>query len=254
MDILTQIWSTYIVNILDILIVAFIIYRILILIKGTRATQIVVGLIILVAITILARDILHLRTLAWLLGKFWFAAVLILAIIFQSEIRYALAKLGSQFLAYNQPKIKTDFLEEIVEASIEMSNSRVGALIIFEKEMGLKNYTDTGILMDAKVSHELIRSIFNTKAPVHDGAVIIVNERIHSAGCVLPISSEIEVRHLGTRHRAAIGISTLTDAIALVVSEETGNISIAKDGKISTIKQPDLFKTLSKIYLKKEEE
>ena len=254
MDILTQIWSTYIVNILDILIVAFIIYRILILIKGTRATQIVVGLIILVAITILARDILHLRTLTWLLGKFWFAAVLILAVVFQGEIRYALAKLGSQFLAYSQPKIKTDFLEEIVEACVEMSNSRVGALIIFEKEMGLKNYTDTGISMDAKVSHELIRSIFNTKAPVHDGAIIIVNERIHSAGCVLPISSEIDVRHLGTRHRAAIGISALTDAIALVVSEETGNISIAKDGKISVIKPENLFKTLSKFYLKKEEE
>lgn len=252
MELLTQIWSTYIVHVLDISIVAFIIYRILLLIKGTRATQIMVGLIILVAITIIARDILHLRTLTWLLGKFWFAAVLILAVVFQGEIRYALAKLGSQFLAYNQPKIKTDFLEEIVEASIEMSKSRVGALMIFEKEMGLKNYTDTGIKMDAIISHELIRSIFNTKAPVHDGAVIIVNERIHSAGCVLPISSEIEVRHLGTRHRAAIGISAITDAIALVVSEETGNISIARNGKISIIPQEDLFKVLSKYYLKKD--
>lgn len=254
MEILTSIWSTYIVNILDVLIVAFIIYRILILIKGTRATQIMVGLIILVAITIIARDILHLRTLTWLLGKFWFAAVLILAVVFQSEIRYALAKLGSQFLAYKQPKIKTDFLEEIVEASIEMSKSRTGALIIFEKEMGLKNYTDTGIEMNAKISHELLLSIFNNRAPVHDGAVIIVNERLHSAGCVLPISSEIEVRHLGTRHRAAIGISTITDAIALVVSEETGNISIASGGKIAIIKQSELFNALSNSYLKKEDD
>lgn len=253
MELISQIWSTYIVNILDVLIVAYIFYRILILIKGTRATQIVFGLIILVAITILARDIIHLRTLTWLLEKFWFAAVLILAVVFQGEIRYALAKLGSQLLSYNQPRIKSNFLEEIVEASVEMSKFRIGALIVLEKEIGLKNYTDTGISVDAKVSHELILSIFNTKSPIHDGAIIVLNEKIHSAGCVLPISSEIEVRHLGTRHRAAIGLSSITDALVLVVSEETGKISVAYEGTISVIPKEDLFKVLSKHYLKKGE-
>lgn len=231
MDLLATIWSTYVVNILDILIVSYIFYRTLLIMKGTRTIQVVIGLIILVGITILARDLLHLKMLTWLMNKFWLAMAVILAVIFQTEIRYGLAKLGSKMFFGNKG-IKIDFLEEIVEAVIEMSKIRMGALIALEKDFSLKMYTDQATIMEARVSHELLLSIFNTKSPIHDGAVIIKNGRIRAASCVLPISTEIEAKHLGTRHRAAIGLSSLTDAIVIVVSEETGNISVAVDGKM----------------------
>lgn len=231
MELLAEIWSTYIVNILDISIVSYIFYRTLLVIKGTRTIQVVIGLIILVGITILARDILHLRMLTWLMNKFWLAVAIILAVIFQTEIRYGLAKLGSKIF-FNNKGIKVDFLEEIVEAVIEMSKIRIGALIVLEKDFSLKVYTDQATFLDAKVSHELLLSIFNTKSPIHDGAVIIKNGKIQAASCVLPVSTEIEVKHLGTRHRAAVGLSSLTDAIVIVVSEETGSISVVINGKI----------------------
>ncbi len=250
MELVAHIWNVYISNILDILILAYIFYRILLVIKGTRTIQVVIGLIVLVAVTIIARDVLHLQTLSWIMGKFWLAAVVILAVVFQSEIRYALAKIGSKLFLFGT-KIKSNFISEIVEAATEMSKIRMGALIVLEKDMGLKNYTETGIKLDAKVTHELLLSIFNTKAPIHDGAVIIKDEKIEAAGCVLPISTEIEVKHLGTRHRAGIGLSATTDAIVLVVSEETGNISICVDGKIEVVSKENLLEVLTNKYTEK---
>ncbi len=250
MELVAHIWNVYISNILDILILAYIFYRILLVIKGTRTIQIVIGLIVLVAVTIIARDVLHLQTLSWIMGKFWLAAVVILAVVFQSEIRYALAKIGSKLFLFGT-KIKSNFISEIVEAATEMSRIRMGALIVLEKDMGLKNYTETGIKLDAKVTHELLLSIFNTKAPIHDGAVIIKDERIEAAGCVLPISTEIEVKHLGTRHRAGIGLSATTDSIVVVVSEETGNISICVDGKIEVVSKENLLEVLTNKYTEK---
>ena len=250
MELVAHIWNVYISNILDILILAYIFYRILLVIKGTRTIQVVIGLIVLVAVTIIARDVLHLQTLSWIMGKFWLAAVVILAVVFQSEIRYALAKIGSKLFLFGT-KIKSNFISEIVEAATEMSKIRMGALIVLEKDMGLKNYTETGIKLDAKVTHELLLSIFNTKAPIHDGAVIIKDEKIEAAGCVLPISTEIEVKHLGTRHRAGIGLSATTDAIVLVVSEETGNISICVDGEIEKVSSENLLETLTNKYTEK---
>ncbi len=250
MELVAHIWNVYISNILDILILAYIFYRILLVIKGTRTIQVVIGLIVLVAVTIIARDVLHLQTLSWIMGKFWLAAVVILAVVFQSEIRYALAKIGSKLFLFGT-KIKSNFISEIVEAATEMSKIRMGALIVLEKDMGLKNYTETGIKLDAKVTHELLLSIFNTKAPIHDGAVIIKDEKIEAAGCVLPISTEIEVKHLGTRHRAGIGLSATTDAIVLVVSEETGNISICVDGEIEKVSSENLLEVLTNKYTEK---
>ncbi|MCR4663438.1 MAG: diadenylate cyclase CdaA [Endomicrobiaceae bacterium] len=250
MELVSNIWHTYVVNILDVLILAYIFYRILLVIKGTRTIQIVIGLIVLVAITIIARDFLHLETLSWLMGRFWLAAVVILAVVFQTEIRYALAKIGSK-LFFAETKIKSNFLNEISEAAVEMSRIKMGALIVIEKDMGLKNYTETGIKIDSVITHELLLSIFNTKAPIHDGAVIIKDERIDSAGCVLPISTEIEVKHLGTRHRAGIGLSALTDALVLVVSEQTGTISICLDGKIEQVSRDNLLEKLTKSYTQK---
>ncbi len=250
MELVAHIWNVYISNILDILILAYIFYRILLVIKGTRTIQVVIGLIVLVAVTIIARDVLHLQTLSWIMGKFWLAAVVILAVVFQSEIRYALAKIGSKLFLFGT-KIKSNFISEVVEAATEMSRIRMGALIVLEKDMGLKNYTETGIKLDAKVTHELLLSIFNTKAPIHDGAVIIKDEKIEAAGCVLPISTEIEVKHLGTRHRAGIGLSATTDAVVLVVSEETGNISICVDGEIEKVSSENLLEVLTNKYTEK---
>lgn len=252
MELILNIWTKYVVNILDIAIVAYIFYRILLIIRGTRATQIIVGLLILIFVTVFA-GILHLETLSWLLNKFWLGAVVILAVVFNDEIRLGLAKLGSKFVYGSNNNANNDFLSEIVETVLIMSKSKTGALIVLEKEMGLKNYAETGTRIDAIITQELILSIFQIKSPIHDGAIIIKNERIHSAGCVLPISSDVEDKHLGTRHRASIGLSTITDAVVIIISEETGSISIACEGKISFIAKEELLKKLTQCYAGKSE-
>ena len=257
MDFISTIWGNWLINILDIFIVYYIFYRLILVIKGTRALQIVIGLLVLMFLTLIAKDVLHLQTVAWLLGKFWIGAVVILAVVFNDEIRLVLAKLGagfSKFHSYHSSANKTfDFLEELTESAIEMSKARIGGLIVLEKEMGLQNYSETGIVIDAQISQELILSIFNTKAPVHDGAIIIKDARIHSAGCVLPLSNSIENKHLGTRHRAGLGLASVTDSVILIVSEENGNISIAYEGKIETIEQKNLLNKLKYCYYKKVE-
>lgn len=252
MEIILDIWSKYLVHIIDILIVAYIFYRILLIIRGTRATQIIVGLLILIFVTLIA-GILGMETLSWLLNKFWLGAVVILAVVFNDEIRLGLAKLGSKFVYGNNTNASNDFLSEIVEASVTMSKSKLGGLIVLEKEMGLKNYAETGTRIDGLISQELILSIFHTKSPIHDGAIIIKSERIHSAGCVLPISSDVEDKHLGTRHRAAIGLSGITDAVVIIISEETGSISISYEGKIISAERDDLLKKLMQFYIGKNE-
>ena len=252
MEIVLDIWSKYLVNVLDILIVAYIFYRILLIVRGTRATQIIVGLLILIFVTVFA-GILQLETLSWLLNKFWLGAVVILAVVFNDEIRLGLAKLGSKFVYANNTNVNNDFLSEIVETVSTMSKSKIGGLIVLEKEMGLKNYAETGTRIDGLITQELILSIFQTKSPIHDGAIIIKSERIHSAGCVLPISSDVEDKHLGTRHRAGIGLSTITDAVVIIISEETGGISISYEGKITFIKSEDLLNKLTQYYVGKSE-
>lgn len=252
MEIFLDIWSKYLVNIVDVVIVAYIFYRILLIIRGTRATQIIVGLLILIFVTVFA-GILQLETLSWLLNKFWLGAVVILAVVFNDEIRLGLAKLGSKFVYANNTNANNDFLSEIVETVVTMSKSKTGGLIVLEKEMGLKNYAETGTRIDGLITQELILSIFQTKSPIHDGAIIIKSERIHSAGCVLPISSDVEDKHLGTRHRAGIGLSTITDAVVIIISEETGGISISYEGKISFIEREELLNKLKQYYVGKSE-
>ncbi len=252
MEFVSDIWFRYLVNIADIVIVAYIFYRILLIIRGTRATQIIVGLFILIFATFIA-GLLQLETLAWLLNKFWLGAIVILAVVFNDEIRLALAKLGSKFVYTNNVNTNNDFLSDISESAVIMSKAKIGGLIVLEKEMGLKNYAETGTRIDAIVSQELILSIFQTKSPIHDGAIIIKGERIHSAGCVLPISSDIEDKHLGTRHRAAIGLSSLTDAVIVIISEETGGISISYEGRIIHIERENLLKKIMQFYAGKSE-
>ncbi|MDR0800766.1 MAG: diadenylate cyclase CdaA [Endomicrobium sp.] len=233
METLLNIYNAYIVNILDILVLAIIFYRVILIIKGTVAIQIIVGILFILGFTIIMRNIFHLKALSWLLNNFWFAAVVIFAIIFQTEIRSVLAQMGGQLWGL-KAKIRDSYVTEIVEAVEDLSASMAGGLIAIENEIGLKNFAETGISLDANISKELLLSIFKNKsAPLHDGAVIIFNDKISAAGCLFPLNHDTSINIFGTRHRAALGLSGVTDAIIIVVSEETGRVSVAYKGELS---------------------
>ncbi|MDR0978189.1 MAG: diadenylate cyclase CdaA [Endomicrobium sp.] len=232
METLITVYNLYISHILDIFILTMIFYKIILLMQGTRTIQIFIGILFILGLTIVSRDILHLKALSWLLDNFWLAAVIIFAVIFQTEIRNLLAQIGGR-LCRAKPKIKDSYVIEIVDAVDDLSSSMTGCLIAIENEIGLKSFTETGVFLNADISQELFLSIFKNKsAPLHDGAIIISNGRIVSAGCVLPLSHDTDVKLFGTRHRAALGLSELTDAVVIVVSEETGRISVAYDSKL----------------------
>ncbi|MDR3306602.1 MAG: diadenylate cyclase CdaA [Endomicrobium sp.] len=232
METLVAIYNLYISHVLDIFILTLIFYRIILIIQGTRTIQIFIGILFILGLTIVSRDILHLKALSWLLDNFWLAAVIIFAVIFQTEIRNLLAQIGGRLWGAKS-KIKDSYIIEIVDAIEDLSSSMTGCLIAIENEIGLKSFTETGVLLNADISRELLLSIFKNKsAPLHDGAIIISNGRIVSAGCVLPLSHDTNVKLFGTRHRAALGLSEVTDSVVVVVSEETGQISVAHDGKL----------------------
>lgn len=222
-------------DLVDIILVSIIFYRILLLIKGTRAAQMIIGLGVLLMLSFLSKY-MHLYTLDWLIQSFWSQLVIVLIILFHPEIRKALAKVGeSSFFQGITPAEEMKSLDEIVKATIALSDRKIGALIILEREVSLKEYIEIGTPLDAKVSKELLLSIFHPTSPIHDGAVIISNNRIVAAGCFLPITLGANVsKTLGTRHRAAIGITEETDAVAIVVSEETGFISTVIKGKLES--------------------
>lgn len=239
-------------DIIDILIVAFIIYRILLLIKGTKAVQMLLGLGVLL-IALLVSNRAGLYTIDWIVQSFWAQLVIVIIVLFQPELRRALAHIGENPFFYSlSPIEESRFLEEIVKASVSLANKRIGALLVLERETDLKNFTEMGTELDAKVSREVILSIFHPTSPIHDGAVVIWGNRIVAAGCFLPLSlSASHSRSLGTRHRAALGITEETDAVVIIVSEETGAISLAKDGKM--IKDLDIIslrEEMSKLFVK----
>lgn len=243
-------------DIFDILIVAFIIYHILLLIKGTKAVQMLTGLGILL-LALLISNWAGLYTIDWIVQTFWAQIVIVIVILFQPELRRALAHIGEKSFFYSlSPVEESRFMEEIVKASISLANKRIGALLVLERETDLKNFTEMGTELDAKVSREVILSIFHPSSPIHDGAVIIRGNRIVAAGCFLPLSLSSErTRALGTRHRAALGITEETDAVVIIVSEETGTISLAKGGKI--IKDLDILslrEEISKAFVKTKQE
>jgi len=253
MELIKKMWFAYFVHIADVLVVAYVIYRIMLFVKGTRAVQIIIGLLTLVVITFLARDVLGLATLSWLLEKFWFAAVLILAVAFQPEIRSALAQLGSHRWGRILLPSELGFIEEITKAVEKCSQAELGALLVLEQEIGLKSYLKTGTMINANVSWELLLSIFNPRSPLHDGAAIIQDGVLLAAGCVLPLSDdESLLKFLGTRHRAALGLSEISDAFMVIVSEESGSISLAYKGKLDTnITVDELKDKLEEIYKKR---
>lgn len=223
-------------SIVDILLVAFILYRMFLLIRGTRAEQLIKGLLVLVGIMV-AAQYLHLYTLSWLLSKFLTALAVMFPIVFQPELRRALEKLGGgKFFApsFSLTEVEAEKVkEEIIRAVKYLARRRIGALLVIERNTGLEEYVDSGTRLDAVVSAELLINIFIPNTPLHDGAVIIRGQRVAAAACVLPLTERSDVsRELGTRHRAALGISELADALVIVVSEETGTISVALEGNL----------------------
>lgn len=231
----------------DILIIAFIIYHILLLIRGTRAAQMLTGILIVVAAFLLS-SIVPLTTLNWVMNKFYSSFIIIIIILFQDDIRHVLSRMGKKsFIPGTDNLSSSQILDEIVRAAAALATKRIGALIVLERNIILSRYVEVGTLLDARVSKELLVSIFHPSSPVHDGAAIIQRGRISAAGCFLPLTRDENLDpNWGTRHRAAIGISQETDAIVVLVSEEGASISLVVEGKVSRKMDPkDLRKSLT---------
>jgi diadenylate cyclase len=222
-----------VVSIIDILIVAVIIYELLVLIKGTRAAPMLAGVGVLALAFYLAR-MGELRTMNWLVGTLLPYAIFALIVVFAGEIRHALARIGRKLtFARLSSATASEAYDDIVLAANLFSQNQTGALIVIEREIGLRTYIESGVPLDAQLSYDLLATIFRPSAPLHDGAVIIQKDRIAAAACFLPLSmNPVLSTQLGTRHRAGIGITEETDAIAVIASEETGAISIAVAGNI----------------------
>ena len=219
-----EIWNKYLIFIVDILIVGYATYKFLSFIRGTKAINIFWGLLVIAVFTIVATK-LKLPITSWLLKQFWLAGIIVLAIVFQPELRSVLSEISLPKKNF----VSLVIIEEIVSAVKELASDKYGALIVLEQKVGLKDFTKTGVLLNADVSKELLTSIFYPKNPLHDGAVIISKDKIVAARCILPLSEEKYCHHLGTRHRAGCGIAQHTDACAIIVSEEKGIISFVSN-------------------------
>lgn len=249
---ITDLWSLLRhispVNIIDILIVSYIFYKIFMLVRETRAETLLKGLA-LILIIMKVSEIAGLITLDWLIKTTLQAGLIALVIIFQPELRRALEHLGRSRL-FAKPFAVTEeemdnIVSQIVEASVHLSSSKTGALMVIEQETGLNDYIETGIRLDAALSSQLLENIFVVNTPLHDGATVIRNDRIVAAACFLPLTEDRSVsKELGTRHRAAIGVSENSDAIVIVVSEETGTISLSINGKLTRGYNADRLKDI----------
>lgn len=221
------IWDT-----LDILVVALAVYWLLMRIRGTRAAQMTLALLMLVLVWRLS-DLFELATVGLLLDRFWTEGLIILIVIFQGDIRRALTRVGGGLFSSASSQ-KARSIEEIVRACQALAQRRVGALLAIEREVDISEFVEAGTTVDAELSRDLLIALFLPYSPLHDGAVVIRRDRIASAGCILPLALRSELPStLGTRHRAAVGISEETDALVVVVSEETGRISLVTAGEIA---------------------
>ncbi len=220
-------------DLLDILIVAFIIYQLLQLIRGTHAVQMALGAMVLVVFYWVSQWA-DLQTVNWILRTFLPYVVFGIIVVFQAEIRKVLAHLGkTPFLGAFGAQRTEAMVDEVVLAATTLSSHKTGAIIVIEREMGLRSYIETGIALDAALTYDLLISVFNPGTPLHDGAVVIQGDRVAAAACFLPLTVNPELsRQVGSRHRAAIGVTEDTDALAVVVSEETGTISLVAEGRI----------------------
>lgn len=245
MELLTDI---SIKDIVDILIVSYVMYQLILLIRGTRAIQLLKGIVIVVLVWALS-FVFQLNTLQWMMKQLFTYGVLAVIVIFQPEFRRALEQLGrgKLFSRVTAEDNVSERINEMMRSLHYLSKRKIGALIVFERETGLNEYIESGIDMDSRISSELLINIFIPNTPLHDGAVIVRQDRLMAAGCYLPLSENPFIsKELGTRHRAAIGMSEVSDAIAVIVSEETGQISLALNGQIvRDIREESL---ISKLY------
>ncbi|MCG2722506.1 MAG: diadenylate cyclase CdaA, partial [Thermodesulfovibrionales bacterium] len=222
-------------DLVDITVMSFILYRLLLIIKGTKAAHMLIGLGLLLVASFLTRYF-GLYTVDWLIQSFWGQIVIAIIILFQPEIRRALAQMGETgFLKTLTTAEELKSLDEIVRATVALANRKIGAIIAIERETSLGDFVEIGTRLDARVSKEVLLSIFHPTSPIHDGAVVIRGNRIMAAGCFLPIAVSSDLsKSMGTRHRAGLGLSEETDAVIIIVSEETGQISMAIKGKMDT--------------------
>lgn len=227
------IWSA-----LDVLLLAIIFYQILLLIRGTRAAQILIGMLLVVGLFVMS-NVFPLTTVNWMMNKFYSSFIIILIIIFQDDIRHVLSSMGRRNIFVGQDRSTSlHIIDEISRAASALAAKRIGALIVIERGIILTRYVDIGIPLDAKISKEILMSIFHPSSPIHDGAIILQQGRIAAAGCFLPLTRDEHVDpNLGTRHRAALGISEETDAMVVLVSEEGASVAIVENGKI--LRKPD---------------
>jgi diadenylate cyclase len=221
-------------DLLDIAIVSILIYEFLKLIRGTRAVQMALGSLLIILMFYLSR-LAPLQTVNWMIRNMLVYVVFAAIVIFQSDIRRALAHFGQApfFRYFNRQEAAGETIEEVVVAATMLSTRRIGAIVAIERDIGLRNYIESGIPLDAELTYDLLVTIFQPGSPLHDGAVVIQDDRVAAAACFLPLTVNPRVsRDLGTRHRAAIGLTEESDAAAVVVSEETGQIALALDGQI----------------------
>ena len=222
-------------DVIDILLVAILFYLLFFLAQGTQAVQLLRGMVLVILAAFLASQMLPFKGFSWLIRTALPALLVAIPVIFQPELRRALERLGrtgSFFARYQQEEVVEQMIDEVARASHRLAGQRHGALIVFERETGLQEYVETGVPIDADVKAELLRTIFHPNTALHDKAVIVRDGRIVAASCMLPVTHNPQYRGMGTRHRAAIGLTEESDALVVVVSEETGIISVAYNGRI----------------------
>ncbi|NLH38697.1 MAG: TIGR00159 family protein [Elusimicrobia bacterium] len=237
---------------IDIFIVYYIIYRLILILKGTKALHILGGVFLLAFITFLSK-LAGLDATFWLLQQFWLAGIFLLIVVFQPEIRNTLANLGTNPLGRIIVPSEFRFISEVMDAVRVAMTEKMGMLIVLEQDMGLREYIESGVVLNAEVSKELLLTVFHHNTPLHDGAVIISGSRLIAAACQLPLTERQDMsKILGMRHRSAVGITEITDSIAIVVSEETGNLSVARNGSLMMKANcDDIEKELISLYKSK---
>jgi uncharacterized protein (TIGR00159 family) len=233
LDLIRQIrWQ----DLLDIGIIAFLVYRALHIVRGSRAMQMIIGLAVILVAYVSSRA-LGLFTLNWILDNFLASIILVIIVIFQSDIRRALTQVGTAPLftaAERMVQRREDIIDEAVQGALALAAKHVGGLIVFEREVGLNEYMEIGTRLDARVSHELLESVFMPHSPIHDGALVIQNRRVTAVRCLLPLSTNPNLKKTwGTRHRAALGVTEETDAVAVVISEQEGTVTLVVGGNVT---------------------
>ncbi|MCL1805131.1 MAG: diadenylate cyclase CdaA [Clostridiales bacterium] len=245
---LNRVWDFVTVrNVVDIVIVSYLFYKMLTIVRQTRAIQLLKGVLVLLVVAFIS-NLLQLQTLSWLLAQLSTMLIVALPIIFQPELRKALERLGQGGIFGRQAMDQQSFelmVEEIVRAMRVLSKNQIGVLLVLERDTGLSDYADTGVLVNADVSCELLENLFFPKAALHDGATIIRGSKVYAAGCFLPLSENPGIsKSLGTRHRAALGLSEVSDAFIIVVSEETGVISVVEEGRMTRYLNDDTLRDM----------